>query len=60
LQITDVGMEGKKINSMENLLGLKSSGGMFLDAPMDKISALAFCSLGIGEILNAMKCEVKF
>ena len=42
-------VEWKK-NSIENILGLKSLGGMSLDAKLAKRSALAFWSLGIKEI----------
>ena len=53
------GMDGLKINSIENLSGLKSSKGISLEATLAKRSALAFWSLGIEEILNAMKCSVR-
>ena len=53
------GMDGLKINSIENLSGLKSLEGMSLEAMLAKRSALAFWSLGIEEILNAMKCSVR-
>jgi len=50
---------GLKINSIENLSGLKSSEGIRLEATFAKRSALAFWSLGIDEILNAIKCSVR-
>jgi hypothetical protein len=50
-------MDGLKINSIENLSGLKSSEGISLEATLANRSALAFWSLGIDEILNAMKCQ---
>ena len=52
-------MDGLKINSIENLSGLKSSEGISLEAMLAKRSALAFWSLEIDEILNAMKCSVR-
>ena len=53
------GMDGLKINYIENLSGLKSSEGINLEATLANRSALAFWSLGIDEILNAMKCAVR-
>ena len=53
------GMDGLKINSIENLSGLKSSEGISLEATLANRSVLAFWSLGIEEILNAMKCAVR-
>ena len=53
------GMDGLKINYIENLSGLKSSEGISLEATFANRSVLAFWSLGIDEILNAMKCEVR-
>ena len=53
------GMDGLKINSIENLSGLNCSEGISLEATLAKRSALAFWSLGIEEILNAMKCSVR-
>lgn len=49
------GIDGRKISSIENLLGLKSSGGMSLEATFSRRSVLAFCILGIGAMLNAVK-----
>ena len=49
------GIEGLKINSIENLSGLKSYEGLSLEATLAKRSALAFWSLGIDEILNTVK-----
>lgn len=49
------GMEGLKINSIENLSGKKSSEGISLDATLANRSVFAFWSLGIEEILNAKK-----
>lgn len=37
-----LGIEGRKNNSIENLSGLKSLGGMSLEATLAKRSALAF------------------
>ena len=48
------GMDGLKINSIENLSGLKSSEGISLEATLAKRSALAFWIMGIEEILNAI------
>ena len=53
--VTLSGIEGLKINSIENRSGLKSSAGISLEATLAKRSALAFWILGIGEILNAIK-----
>ena len=53
------GIDGLKINSIENWSGLKSSEGMSLEAMLAKRSTLAFWSLGIDEILNAIKCSVR-
>ena len=53
-----LGFEGLKINSIENLLGLKYYEGMSLEATFAKRSELAFWILGIDEILNAIKCSV--
>jgi len=52
-------MEGLKINSIENISGQKISAGISLEATLDNRSALAFWSLGIDEILNAIKCAVR-
>ena len=54
------GIEGLKINSIENLSGLKTSEGISLEATFAKRSALAFWSQGIDEILNVIKCSVKY
>ena len=48
-------MEGLKINSIENLSGLNSYDSINLDATLASKSTLAFSSLGIVEILNAVK-----
>ena len=53
------GMDGLKINSMENMSRLKYLDGMSFDATLANRSALACCSLGIGEILNAKKWDVR-
>ena len=53
------GIEGLKINSIENLSGLKSFEGMSLEATLAKRLALALWSLGIDEILNVVKCSVR-
>ena len=52
-------MDGLNINSIENLSGLKYSDGISLEATLAKRSTLAFWSLGIEEILNAMKWSVR-
>lgn len=46
---------GVKINSIENLSGLNSSGGISFEVTLAKRSTLAFCILGIEVILNDMK-----
>lgn len=53
-------MDGRKNNSIENMSRLKSYGGINLDATLAKILALTFYILGIGEIWNVIKCEVRF
>ena len=53
------GIDGIKINSIENRSGLKSSERMSLEATLAKRSAVAFWNLGIDEILNAIKCSIR-
>ena len=53
------GIDGLKINSIENRSGVKSSEGMSLEATLAKRSALVFWSLGSDEILNAIKFSVR-
>lgn len=48
-------MDGLKINSIKNPSRLNSSGGISLDSTFASKLALAFCNLGIVEILNAIK-----
>jgi len=48
-------MDGLKTNSIENLSGLNSSEVISLDATLASKSALAFCNMGIEEMLKAVK-----
>ena len=51
-------MEGRKINSIENLSELKYTGGRNLEATLDRRSALEFCNIGIVAISYAIKWVV--
>ena len=53
------GMDSQNIISIENLLGLNFSDGISFDATLAKSSALTFCNMRIGIMLNVVRWLIK-
>ena len=54
------GIDGLKINSIEKLLGEKSSSGTNLEATLANRSTSWFWNQGVEFILKASKTEIRF